>query len=146
MKRIGPWAVSVSSVFVSKGGSKATDASVSPHSAPTAVKRRRFFDLNDDGEKEDVDGDEMVVKREAKRVLRKGAVRKLGDDFERVANDKDSAGRVKRSFSDGIGIDVESEVVNKKWIVKGLKKGKDELQPSGTKTITRCYPRLAKRG
>ncbi|KAE8655263.1 Glycosyl hydrolase superfamily protein [Hibiscus syriacus] len=70
------------------------DASVSPHHAPKAVKRRRFFDLNEDGEEEDVDGenygDEMVVKREAKRVLRKGAVRKLGDDFERMANDKDS--------------------------------------------------------
>ncbi|XP_039054280.1 uncharacterized protein LOC120196569 [Hibiscus syriacus] len=70
------------------------DDDPSPHHAPKAVKRRRFFDLNEDGEEEDVDGenygDEMVVKREAKRVLRKGAVRKLGDDFERMANDKDS--------------------------------------------------------
>ncbi|GMJ13064.1 hypothetical protein like AT4G28310 [Hibiscus trionum] len=128
------------------------DASVSPPPAPMAVKRRRFFDLNDDEEESESDGDEMAVRREAKRV-----VRKLGDDFERVAGDKNSGGSSKKktSLGDGIGIDVmkiveevnaESEPVKKKkrGFVKGLKKGKDDLQPSGTGT--RCSPRLANRG
>ncbi|XP_016666327.2 uncharacterized protein [Gossypium hirsutum] len=136
------------------------DASLSPP-APVAVKRKRFLDLNDEDE-EDVESEneenEIVMNREEKRVLRKGAVRKLGDDFERVAKDKDSgvASGGKWGFSDGIGIDVMKivEEVNvesgeikkkKKRIVKGLKKGTDEVQ-SGTGTTTRVSPRLAKRG
>ncbi|PPR93749.1 hypothetical protein GOBAR_AA26920 [Gossypium barbadense] len=76
----------------------------------------------------------------------------------RVAKDKDSgvASGGKWGFSDGIGIDVMKivEEVNvesgeikkkKKRIVKGLKKGTDEVQ-SGTGTTTRVSPRLAKRG
>ncbi|MBA0828843.1 hypothetical protein Goarm_013474 [Gossypium armourianum] len=97
------------------------------------------------------------MNREEKRVLRKGAVRKLGDDFERVAKDSGVASGGKRGFSDGVGIDVmkiveevnvESEEIKKKKkkrIVKGLKKGTDEVQ-SGTGTTTRASPRLAKRG
>ncbi|KAB2087744.1 hypothetical protein E1A91_A04G132800v1 [Gossypium mustelinum] len=66
------------------------DEDVSPPPAPVAVKRRRFLDLNDDDDTEDEnkgDDDEevTVAKRKKKRVLRNGAVRKLGDDFERVA-------------------------------------------------------------
>ncbi|XP_039034936.1 uncharacterized protein LOC120171276 [Hibiscus syriacus] len=118
------------------------DASVFPPPAPLAVKRKRFFDLNDDG-------DEMVVKRETKMTStsRKGAVRKLGYDFERVADDNDSGKTSKeRSFNDGIGNDVMKivEVVNVESEV--MKKKKDELQPSETETRTRCSPRLAKRG
>ncbi|PPD81438.1 hypothetical protein GOBAR_DD21633 [Gossypium barbadense] len=105
-----------------------SDASLSPPPAPVAVKRKRFLDLNDE------------------------------DEEDRVAKDKDSgvASGGKRGFSDGIGIDVmkiveevnvESEEIKKKKkrIVKGLKKGTDEVQ-SGTGTTTRASPRLAKRG
>ena len=65
------------------------DDSISPAPAPVAVKRRRFLDLNDENDGGEIENeiDEMVVKREEKRMLRKGAVRKLGDDFERVAKD-----------------------------------------------------------
>ncbi|KAK6252930.1 hypothetical protein QUC31_014650 [Theobroma cacao] len=131
------------------------DASVSPPPAPVAVKRRRFLDLNDDDESENEE-DEMVEEREKKRVLRKGAARKLGDDFERVASNGVAVSKRERSFSDGIGVDVMNivEEVNmesefqgdkkkkkKKSIEKGLKNGKVEGQ-SGTRTS----PRLARRG
>ncbi|MBA0586400.1 hypothetical protein Gorai_017143, partial [Gossypium raimondii] len=136
-----------------------SDASFSPPPAPVAVKRKRFLDLNDEDVESENEDNEIVMNREEKRVLRKGAVRKLGDDFERVAKDKDSgvASGGKRGFSDGIGIDVmkiveevnvESEEIKKKKkkrIVKGLKKGTDEVR-SGTGTTTRASPRLAKRG
>ncbi|XVE92751.1 hypothetical protein REPUB_Repub01dG0126700 [Reevesia pubescens] len=134
------------------------DASVSPPPAPLAVKRRRFLDLNDgDDDDDDVEseneGDERVVKREEKRVLRKGAVRKLGDDFERVAKDSDVLSKRERSFSNGIGSDVmkiveevniEAEVKGdkkeKKRVKKGMKKNKGEVLQS----VTRTSPRLAK--
>ncbi|XVF01998.1 hypothetical protein REPUB_Repub04eG0138400 [Reevesia pubescens] len=97
----------------------------------------------------------MGVKREEKRVLRKGTVRKLGDDFERVAaKDSGVVSKRMRSFSDGIGgdvmkivaeVNVESEIKGdkKKRIQKGLKKSKDEVQ---SVTGTRTSRRLAKRG
>ncbi|XP_021284593.1 uncharacterized protein LOC110416813 [Herrania umbratica] len=134
------------------------DASVSPPPAPVAVKRRRFLDLNNDDESENEEV-EMVDEREEKRVLRKGAARKLGYDFERVANNSGVVSKRERSFSDGIGVDVMNivEEVNvesefegdkkkkkkkkKKSIEEGLKNGKVEVQ-SGTRTS----PRLAKRG
>lgn len=52
-----------------------TDGTPSPPPAPVAIKRRRVVGLLD----EDVE-DEVVVSK-------KGAVRKLGDDFERVARE-----------------------------------------------------------
>ncbi|GMI74824.1 hypothetical protein like AT4G28310 [Hibiscus trionum] len=128
------------------------DGSVSPPPAPMVVKRRRFFDLNDDDVESESEGDEITVKRKAKRSMREFPVRNLGDDFERVADDKE-----KKSSSNGIGGDVmkiveevndESEAAKKKKmkrIVKGLKKGEGELQLSGTGTKTRSSPRLAKR-
>ncbi|XWS54177.1 hypothetical protein CRYUN_Cryun10bG0067400 [Craigia yunnanensis] len=132
------------------------DASMSPPPAPVAVKRRRFLDLDDDVDEveSENEGDEMVVTREEKRVLRKGTVRKLGDDFERVAKDSGVVSKRDGSFSDGIGgdvmkivqeVNVESEFKGdkKKRVQKGLKKGKGEVQ-SGTGT--RTSPRLAKRG
>ncbi|XWS39456.1 hypothetical protein CRYUN_Cryun18bG0055600 [Craigia yunnanensis] len=132
------------------------DASISPPPAPMAAKRRRFLDLNDDDNdvESENEGDEMVVKREEKRVLRKGAVRKLGDDFERVAKDSGVLNKGERSFSDGIGgdvmkivkeLNVESEIKGdkKKRVQKGLKKGKGEVHGG---TGPRTSPRLAKRG
>lgn len=135
-------------VLVTKGK---RDASVSPPPAPMAVKRRRFLDLNEDEEVEgENEGDEILVKRDVKKALRKGAVRKLGDDFERVAKDSGALSKIERSFSDGIGddvmkivdeVNVESETKGekKKRIHKGLKKNKGEVQ-------SRTSPRLAKRG
>ncbi|XVE66197.1 hypothetical protein DITRI_Ditri08aG0061200 [Diplodiscus trichospermus] len=134
------------------------DASVSPAPAPVAVKRRRFLDLIDDedevDEAESEDEDDEMVKTEKKRVLRKGAARKLGDDFERVATDSGLLGKRKLSYSDRMGGDVmknveevnaESEIQGgkKKRVPKGMKKGKGEVQ-SGT--TTRTSPRFAKRG
>ncbi|XVF66828.1 hypothetical protein PTKIN_Ptkin10aG0069000 [Pterospermum kingtungense] len=136
------------------------DASVSPPPAPVAVKRRRFLDLNDEDDEElesENEGDEMVVKRDEKMVLRKGAVRKLGDDFDRVAKDSGLVSKNERSFSGGIGADVmkiveevnvESEIegdkkkMKKKRVQKGLK-GNGGVQ-SGTGI--RTSPRLGKRG
>ncbi|KAK8477105.1 hypothetical protein V6N13_102506 [Hibiscus sabdariffa] len=129
------------------------DDELSPPPAPMVVKRRRFFDLNEDDVESGSEGDEMVVKRKAKRAMKEFPVKNLSDDFERVADVKE------KSFTDGIGgdvmkiveeVNVKSEVAKKKKrrIVKGLKKGRDELQQSGTGTVTmtRSSPRLAKRG
>ncbi|KAL4279235.1 hypothetical protein GQ457_03G006560 [Hibiscus cannabinus] len=115
------------------------DASASPPPAPMAVKRRGFFDFdNVDDEESESEGEEMMVKR---------VVRKLGEYFERVANDEDGGGgrsKEKRSLGDGIGIDVMKIVEEVNVQSPVAKKKKDNLQPSGTGT--RCSPRLAKRG
>ncbi|XP_022762509.1 uncharacterized protein LOC111308453 [Durio zibethinus] len=131
------------------------DASVSPPLAAVALKRR-FLDLNDDDHDEEVEseneGEEMLLKREEGRVLRKRAVRKLGDDFERVAKDIGVVSKRDGSFNVGIGGDVmkivqevnaESEIKRdqKKRVGKGMKKGKGEVH-NGARTS----PRLAKRG
>ncbi|KAE8660908.1 Glycosyl hydrolase superfamily protein [Hibiscus syriacus] len=120
------------------------DGDVSPPPAPIAVKKR-FLDLNDDVQSES-EVDEPLLKREKKRVLRNGAVRKLGDDFELVAKNSGFMSQRKRSFSDVIGSDVMKivEEVNDGSATKDDKKkrkGKTELQ-SGSRTS----PRFVKRG
>ncbi|XVE49933.1 hypothetical protein DITRI_Ditri01bG0121700 [Diplodiscus trichospermus] len=127
------------------------DTTVSPPPAPVAVKRKRFLDLNDDDDvQNENEGDEIVVKR----VLRKGAVRKLGDDFERVAKDSCVVSKRERSINNGIGGDVmkiveeigvelESEGDKKKKKKKLQKNMKDQTK---VQSRTRTSPRLAKRG
>ncbi|KAG6419504.1 hypothetical protein SASPL_121726 [Salvia splendens] len=53
------------------------DASASPPRAPVAIKRRRVVGLMDDYEEEVIAG------------VKRGLVRKLGDDFERVARESE---------------------------------------------------------
>ncbi|KAE8692757.1 Glycosyl hydrolase superfamily protein [Hibiscus syriacus] len=119
---------------------------VSPPPAPMAVKRR-FLDLNDDDNAlSGSEVDEPLLKREKKRVLRNGAVRKLGNDFELAAKNGGLVSEMNISFSDGIGGDVMRivEEVNHWPETKDDKKktkGKTEVT-SGSRTS----PRLAKRG
>ncbi|KAK8481933.1 hypothetical protein V6N13_017634 [Hibiscus sabdariffa] len=123
-----------------------TDDDPPPPPAPMIVKRRRFFDLNEDEVESGSEGDEMVVKRKAKRAMKEFPVKNLVDEFERVADvEEKSFGDVMKIVEE---VNVESEAAKnkKKRIVKGLKKGKEELQQSGTGTMTRSSPRLAKRG
>ncbi|XP_022726756.1 uncharacterized protein LOC111282783 [Durio zibethinus] len=125
------------------------DAAASPPPAPVAVKRRRFLDLNDDNVESENEGNEMVIEREEKRVLRKGAVRKLWDDFERVAKYSGVVSKRERRLNSDVmkiveEVNVESEIEGDKKKTKkkkSLKKGKSEVQ-SGSRTS----PRLAKRG
>lgn len=83
--------------------------------APVAVKRRRLLDLN--GEDDEIDGEVE------KRV--KGIVRKLGEDFDRVADQKER-GKVRVKMSRG---EVNGD--------EGKKVGKE-------KSRIRKSPRLAK--
>ncbi|KAL4348157.1 hypothetical protein GQ457_17G005430 [Hibiscus cannabinus] len=115
----------------------AADDDVSPPPAPVAVKRR-FLDLNDDDVESENECDELLVRREKKRVLRNGAVRKLGDEFELVAKNVGLVSKRKRSFSEEMEM---AEEVNFGSETKGEKKGKTAVQ-SGVRTS----PRLAKRG
>ncbi|KAG4152786.1 hypothetical protein ERO13_D04G142900v2 [Gossypium hirsutum] len=124
------------------------DEDVSPPPAPVAVKRRRFLDLNDDDDTEsenkgDDEEEVTVAKRKKKRVLRNGAVRKLGDDFERVAKNSGLVRKRGRNFSDGIGSDVKKmvEEVNDEPESEEDKK-KTEAQNGRSRTS----PRLARRG
>lgn len=126
--------------------------SVSPPPAPIATKRRRLIALFDD---EDDDGGEY---KEEIGVVKRRLVKKLGDDFDRVAAEskrnqlKYSRDRI--SPVDGIGesvmkiveetngADTEGKKMNSER--KGKNVGKSE---SGSVSRTRTSPRLAnKRG
>ncbi|GLT35176.1 hypothetical protein SLA2020_096500 [Shorea laevis] len=144
---------------VDRPGSKSKRAaSISPPPAPAAVKRRRYLALSDsdsDSEGNDRSDGEFMPKKE-KMAFRRGAVRKLGDDFERVARESSSAAKGKSS--NGVGLNV-MKIVNEindgvgfegeKMSKKALKKG--GVVQGGTRTSprlasgTRTSPRLANR-
>ncbi|GKU96458.1 hypothetical protein SLEP1_g9691 [Rubroshorea leprosula] len=143
------------------GSTSKRAASVSPPPAPAAVKRRRYLALSDsdsdsDSEDNERSDGEFMPKKE-KMAFRRGAVRKLGDDFERVARESSSAAKGKSN--NGIGLNV-MKIVNEindgvafegeKTSKKALKNGSGVVQ-SGTRTSprlaggTRTSPRLANR-
>ncbi|KAK8613340.1 hypothetical protein V6N13_101105 [Hibiscus sabdariffa] len=127
----------------------AADDDVSPPPAPVAVKRR-FLDLNDDDDVEsENEGDEPLARREKKRVLRNGAVRKLGDEFELVAKNVGLVSKRKRGFSEAMEMEMVEEV-NFGSETKGEKKkmkGKTaEQSQSQSQSGVRTSPRLGKRG
>ncbi|XP_047949690.1 uncharacterized protein LOC125195599 [Salvia hispanica] len=80
-----------------------TGGSPSPPRAPVAIKRRRVVGLMDE--------DEEAVEEEEVVAVRKGPVRKLGDDFERVARESGMASE--------IGGGGEGKKVEKRKLVKG---------------------------
>ncbi|KAJ4880465.1 Uncharacterized protein Rs2_37520 [Raphanus sativus] len=95
----------------------------SPPAAPVAVKRRRYIDLNDDADEEEIGSEDEGVAR-----IR----RKLSDDFDRVAG--------------------ESKVKVVKAIKKPIESGSEgkRLKEKKTQNVeetssTRTSPRLAKR-
>lgn len=125
--------------------------SVSPPPAPIATKRRRLMALFDDE-------DDVVVHKEELGVVKRRLVKKLGDDFDRVAAESkrnQSKGLRDRSPEvNGIGESVmkiveeinDENTKGKKMNSerKGKKSGKVE---SGSVSRTRSSPRLAsKRG
>ncbi|KAK8617390.1 hypothetical protein V6N13_080306 [Hibiscus sabdariffa] len=123
-----------------KSKRNAVDDDVSPPPAPVAVKRR-FLDLNDDDVESENECDEPLVRREKKRVLRNGAVRKLGDEFELVAKNVGLVSKRKRSFSEAMEMVEEVKFGSETKGEKKEMKGKTAVQ-SGVRTS----PRLAKRG
>ncbi|XP_047940914.1 uncharacterized protein LOC125188198 [Salvia hispanica] len=90
--------ISTRSPIPTKSGTKSAEigASPSPPRAPAAIKRRRVVGLTD--------GDEEEVIAAVKR----GLVRKLGDDFERVARESEIGSAERISSGEG-----------KKKLVKG---------------------------
>lgn len=74
----------------------------SPPPAPIASKRRRFMDLIDEDEESDAGEEEPQEDEEIRslRVRRRRLVKKLGDDFDRVAPENEKANR---SPSKGLG-------------------------------------------
>ncbi|XP_061352146.1 uncharacterized protein LOC133297099 [Gastrolobium bilobum] len=141
-------------------------ASLSPPPAPVAAKLRRSVALIDD---EDEELEEIEDEEEAKakvRFTRRGVprrlVKKLGDDFDRVAStesngvDSDSMGlrtRSRRLIKGGGGGDAVKKVVEEE---KGEKsnpkrnKNKSEAEKSPVSSTNgvrvRTSPRLSKRG
>ncbi|KAL3848849.1 hypothetical protein ACJIZ3_010731 [Penstemon smallii] len=103
----------------------------SPPPAPVAIKRRRVVGLVDD----DVESEDLGEKR----LL----VRKLGDDFERVA--KESGMAVEKGSSDSGDAAVAARTRSKRDDGK-REKGKKNLVKGGKKVGTRSSPRLAKSG
>ncbi|EXB37998.1 hypothetical protein L484_004788 [Morus notabilis] len=65
----------------------------SPPPAPIATKRRRFMDLIDEDEEDDAEEEEEEEKIRSLRVRRRRLVKKLGDDFDRVAPENEKADR-----------------------------------------------------
>ncbi|KAH6780599.1 hypothetical protein C2S52_011836 [Perilla frutescens var. hirtella] len=113
----------------------------SPPRAPVAIKRRRVIGLLDEDE------EEVVTKR--------GAVRKLGDDFERVARECGMA--LNTNVESGGSAAARTRSKNSKTNVssdeEGVKKGKKKLVKGGRKIGAavvaaaagiRSSPRLAK--
>lgn len=129
--------------------------SPSPPPAPVANKRRRVVGLvdEDEGEKEEGYGSGREIKR--------GAVRKLGDDFERVAREsgmrsKKASPAKKVTVGGGEVLTAmtrskKKEVMNEEKAKKGKKLGKGG-KSVGAAVVTaatsglRSSPRLAARG
>ncbi|KAL1560687.1 hypothetical protein AAHA92_10870 [Salvia divinorum] len=115
------------------------DASPSPPRAPVAIKRRRVVGLMND------DDEEMIA------VVKRGLVRKLGDDFERVARESGMVsssdgeiGSVERSSSGEVNLRNGKEGKrggNKKLVKGGRKIG--SAVGAATSGI-RSSPRLSK--
>lgn len=118
----------------------------SPPPAPIAAKRRRYMALVDDDEEEDQEEGVSVVKR--------SLVKKLGDDFDRVAmeNERNKGDQMKdRACGAGsgtVGLRTRSRVVKEeaKQVTKSHFKGKKLVGRSGGVSGVRTSPRLAKRG
>ncbi|XP_038888811.1 uncharacterized protein LOC120078599 [Benincasa hispida] len=126
--------------------------SVSPPPAPIATKRRRLMVLFED-EDDDVGMDKEVI-----GVVKRRLVKKLGDDFDRVAAESKrnqlKGSRDRSSEIDGVGESVMKIVEeindenNKGKKTKSGGKGKNGgKMESGSVSATRTSPRLAnKRG
>lgn len=116
----------------------------SPPPAPIATKRRRYLALADDDEEEE----EQVV------VVKRRLVKKLGDDFDRVAMESErSKGNPVKDLGHGSG----SGMVGTRNRSRGVEevgeqlhdldsKGKKLKGSSGRVSSVRTSPRLAKRG
>ncbi|XP_027063763.1 uncharacterized protein [Coffea arabica] len=118
--------------------------------APVAVKRRRRMLVDEEEEEEE---EEEVV--EEKRMELRKTARKLGDDFDRVANEKKrsparaggggAAGRKRGRVGEeeeGGQDEIKGKLKGKKEI--GKKKGEKDMAVAAKGT--RTSPRLAKRG
>ncbi|KAL7086889.1 hypothetical protein ACP275_13G030400 [Erythranthe tilingii] len=120
----------------------------SPPPAPVAIKRRRVVGLLDEEEEEE----------EEMGPIKRGAVRKLGDDFERVA--RESGMPVKQADSDGGDTggtmaartrSKRNEAVDEGKISKGKKRLVKGGQKIGASILAaaagiRSSPRLSKSG
>ncbi|KAJ1434545.1 hypothetical protein SESBI_05413 [Sesbania bispinosa] len=125
--------------------------SPSPPPAPVASKRRRFMDLIEEGEKKN----EEVVKVAVPEARKRRLVKKLGDDFDRVASSENEG-------SDAVDSDSVAMKTRRRRLVKlgdAVKKVVDEAEKSNSKANkseaekspvsgkgVRTSPRLAKRG
>ncbi|XP_052207912.1 uncharacterized protein LOC127811782 [Diospyros lotus] len=132
------------------GDEEEKDLSPPPPPAPMAVKRRRFVALIDEDEDDDLDeqADEAVVGK-------RGPARKLGDDFDRVAEEsglgkkRGSPAKVSEAVASRTrGRKASEESADSGTKLKRGAKGKrgsenGESSPAGR---TRASPRLAKRG
>ncbi|KAK7290896.1 hypothetical protein RIF29_05665 [Crotalaria pallida] len=147
--------------------SPSSSSSPSPPAAPVAAKRRRLTSLIEEEKKKDEEESHVVTRG----VQRRRLVKKLGEEFDRVASENeggDEAGRVgsKLDFSKGSGDGSESDVVGprirRRRLMKGgevvgkvvedvkkkmnEKKSDDEKSPgSVSRNGVRASPRLAKR-
>ncbi|CAH8388637.1 unnamed protein product [Eruca vesicaria subsp. sativa] len=87
----------------------------SPPAAPVVVKRRRFIDLNDEADEEEIEGVARII-------------RNLSDDFDRVAGESK----------------INKKLIGSESVGKRLNK-KEKTQKVEETSSTRMSPRLAKR-
>ena len=118
--------------------------SESPPPAPIATKRRRYLALVDDDE----EAEEQVV------VVKRRLVKKLGDDFDRVAAESEKRkGDPVKDMGNGSG----SDMVGTRTRSRGVEEVGEQLHDldfkskklkggSGRLSSVRTSPRLAKRG
>ncbi|KAI4322676.1 hypothetical protein L6164_022346 [Bauhinia variegata] len=143
--------------------------SLSPPPAPFTTKRRRFMALLDEVEEEEEESSEEEARLEANNSrVRRRLVKKLGDDFDRVASEKtdasDTASQSKNGSplkgysdkSDSMALRTrsrrseKSEDVNisntKEKVLKAGKKNKSQFEKSSVSANgVRTSPRLAER-
>ncbi|CAI9783679.1 unnamed protein product [Fraxinus pennsylvanica] len=124
--------------------------SPSPPPAPVANKRRRVVGLVDEEEEGLGSG----------REIKRGAVRKLGDDFERVARESGMRGKKAspaKKVAVGGGEVLAAMTKSKKEVMNGVKARKGKKLVKGGKSVgaavvaaatsrLRSSPRLAARG
>ncbi|EFH45769.1 hypothetical protein ARALYDRAFT_491941, partial [Arabidopsis lyrata subsp. lyrata] len=115
-----------SPVKLESGMKKKRSGSESPPAAPIVLKRRRYLDLNDSDDDEEVGSEDEGVVR-----IR----RKLSDDFDRVA------GESMTKLVEANKKSIKSELVEK----TRLKEKKKKIDKLNKTSSMRSSPRLAKR-
>ncbi|QCD94772.1 uncharacterized protein LOC114182096 [Vigna unguiculata] len=123
-------------------------SSPTPPPAPVVTKRRRYMDLIVDEEEDEEEEEPEVVEPPRTRVRKSRLVKKLGDDFDRVAEENDEPETMPLKTLTRARKLVK--IAEKKTVVETAQKSKSNGKKSSTSEAeksprVRTSPRLAKR-